>query len=497
MSVERGYLQAYVPAGSVSKYSSDRSYFSGLDKRLPVDSGVMSEVLNVDAAKLPLVEGFKGHEEILTGLGTVLGCAAYGDKLIAVAKNEEGIHICLVDEKGNVQESAAWDDEYTGKKRSVVVYHGYKTTGDADKDGYTVALDAEDYTKILVFPDRKVIDISDRIGEVKSLVDEYPVFDYATVFLSRIFGMRGSMVMATGASTYENWVIDTPEVTGENGVVTGGYDEAHAWYSTTDAAIGTSGEVKGIVAYQDHPIIFKDDCIQQINNNKNPFRIQDIEGTGTVDGRSICEVSGTLMFVGKDNVYAYGGGYPVEVGSALGDKKYSFAVCGGYADCYYVYTGDETSEGKSVADVYCLTSKMWSRIELPCVPEFFITLESGLYVLSKDGKVHKVCGGDDWLSWHFETELIAHGTANVKRPHKMQALVTFGDEGSKFCMGGVKEDGSFDKYKEATGKENTKGVRVATRMRAKDVHKFRFEGTGGVKMHFAEVVYSEVGERYV
>ena len=127
--------------------------------------------------------------------------------------------------------------------------------------------------KLIKFDEYKILEEKNFSEDAKTVSEYSPYFDHITVWNSRLFGSRDNIVAASCASTPFDWTMDTPEVTDAEGLVIGSYDATHAWYSTTQANIKATGDIVAIVAYDGHPIIFKDDYMHQINNNKNPFRI--------------------------------------------------------------------------------------------------------------------------------------------------------------------------------------------------------------------------------
>ena len=99
-----------------------------------------------------------------------------------------------------------------------------------------------------------------------------PPIKYATVHLSRLFGVSDDRVYASGYNDYTNWNLDSVD----------GYNESNAWCTPAQSNTKAGGIFTGITTFQSHVICFKRDFMHEIYNTKNPFRIQDIFAEGTI-----------------------------------------------------------------------------------------------------------------------------------------------------------------------------------------------------------------------
>ena len=145
--------------------------------------------------------------------------------------------------------------------------------------------------KLLIFPDRMSMDFEVASNFTPALITGMPNIKYATVHLSRLFGVDDGRVYASEFNDYAGWDIDTIDTET-------GYSPNHAWVSPVGANTKSDGVFTGITTYENHVICFKSDFMHEIYNNKNPFRVQDIYAEGTIDNRSIQNVDGKIDICG-------------------------------------------------------------------------------------------------------------------------------------------------------------------------------------------------------
>ena len=156
-----------------------------------------------------------------------------------------------------------------------------------------------------------------------SIPPTMPDLKYATVHLSRVFGVDDDRVYASGYNDYTNWNLDTTDE----------YNESNSWCSPSQANTKAGGTFTGITTFDNHIICFKRDFMHEIYNTKNPFRLQDIYAEGTIDNRTIQDVDGKLIFVSEDDVKIYTGSNPRIIGYNLNMSQFTYAVSGTECHC--------------------------------------------------------------------------------------------------------------------------------------------------------------------
>ena len=329
-----------------------------------------------------------------------------------------------------------------------------------------------------------------------------PDLKYATVHLSRVFGVDDTRVYASGFNDYTNWNLDTIDE----------YNESNSWCSPSQSNSKAGGNFTGITTYQNHVICFKRDFMHEIYNTKNPFRLQDIYAEGTIDNRTIQDVDGKLIFVSEDDVKIYTGSNPRIIGYNLNMSQYEYAVSGTDNRNYYLYCED-VLENKYLY-VYDTYTELWSEQSIEHEVLNFAHNKNGMYVLCDDGCIYQLDTGLYRQGWSFETDFITNQTVNIKHIKKLQMLVDIPEsinnnnnvdanlkvyilyDDKQFAEMEDEEKEKFLVYdsKEKTGKFP---IRVKPRKTANYGFKLHFEGTGYVKIYELEIFVESGGDLYV
>lgn len=342
---------------------------------------------------------------------------------------------------------------------------------------------------------------SENSGWKISLPPTMPDIKYATVHVSRLFGLSDDCVYASGFNDYTNWSLDTIDE----------YNESNAWQSKAQSNTKADGNFTGITTFQGHVICFKRDFMHEIYNTKNPFRIQDVYAEGTIDNRTIQDVDGKLIFVSEDDVKVYTGSNPRVIGYNLNMPKYEYAVSGTDNRNYYLYC--EEPNGKEHLYVYDSLTDLWSEQSVDYRVISFAHNKNGMYMLCEDGCVYQMDTGKYAHDWSFETELITSQTVDIKHIKKLQMFVEHKEstESNPINMQVyiLYDNESFDKMsaeeKEKRLVYDTKGknrygkypIRVKPRKTANFGFKLHVEGHGYIKLYELEIFIEAGGEMYV
>ena len=315
-----------------------------------------------------------------------------------------------------------------------------------------------------------------------------PDIKYATVHLSRLFGVSDDCVYASGFNDYANWNLDTIDE----------YNESNAWQSKAQSNTKADGNFTGITNFQGHIVCFKRDYMHEIYNTKNPFRIQDIYAEGTIDNRSIQDVDGKLIFVSEDDVKIYTGSNPRIIGYKLNMPRFEYAVSGTDNRNYYLYCED--AKGNKYLYVYDTFTEMWSEQSIEYRVLSFAHNKTGMYMLCTDGCVYQMDTGDYAHNWSFETDLITSKTVNIKHIKKLQMLVDIA-ENANMKVYILYDDEEFDENTShlvyTSKKYGRQPIRVKPRKTANYGFKLHFEGTGYAKLYELEIFIEAGGAMYV
>ena len=276
------YLQMPLPEGR--RYSKmTKVAFGGLNKRYTLDSGDLSMERNISTSEYPYLTPSNQKISILSGYSNPISMFAFDDFIIVVYRQNTAIKIDYIHKDNYVyltgvlkSDGATPEDDVP---RSIVQFNVFE-------EGETGAIIDGDFRKrLLIFPDKKsmfferedlVTDKNNTSNDSFTLYDMddvdnaiiTPPIKYATVHLSRVFGVSDDCVFASGFNDYTNWSLDTSD--DEEG-----YNESNAWMSQTQSNTKADGKFTGIINYQGHIVCFKRDFMHEIYNTKNPFRINE------------------------------------------------------------------------------------------------------------------------------------------------------------------------------------------------------------------------------
>ena len=319
-----------------------------------------------------------------------------------------------------------------------------------------------------------------------------PDLKYATVHLSRVFGVDDDRVYASGFNDYTNWNLDSISE----------YNETNSWCSPAQSNNKAGGKFTGITNFLGHVVCFKRDYMHEIYNTKNPFRIQDVYAEGAIDNRSIQDVDGKLIFVSEDDVKIYTGSNPRIIGYNLNMPHYEYAVSGTDNRNYYLYCEDSKTSGRKYLYVYDTYTEMWSEQSVDDRVLSFAHNKSGMYMLCDNGIIYQMDTRQYRHDWSCETDLITSKTVNIKHIRKLQMLAEAeAKEDDYLKVYILYDDEVFDEASShlvySGNREGKHPIRVKPRNTANYGFRLRFEGHGCVKLYELEIIIEAGGDLYV
>lgn len=528
------YMQLPLPE-SRKYYKTVKRSWGGLNYVQTADSGAASAESNISTLEFPYLVPSQSPESLPYSYANPIGIFGFDDFLLVIYRKNTSVYIDYLKYKnGKYQKytgtlsDAADGGEYP---RCVVKFNVYDTPTDPVSGKYV--------KKLLIFPDKKSMDFditsdnfklsgmtvavreysgdgvppdsasrnyyyrnsqtseiykwvddpadSENSGWKLSAVPNMPDIRYAAVHLSRLFGVDDERVYASGYNDYTNWNLDTIDE----------YNESNAWCSPAQSNTKAGGSFTGITNFQGHIVCFKRDFMHEIYNTKNPFRIQDIYAQGTIDGDTVQDVDGRLIFVSEDGVKLYTGASPRSIGRCLNIRSYVYAKSGSDGRLYYLYCED--AEGGRRLFVYDTLTEYWSEEAVDCRVLGFAHNQNGMYMLTSDGEVLKLDSGEYDHDWSFETELITNATVDIKHIKKLQLFADIA-KGAKVRVYLLYDGEEFDPASATPAYESTsfgqKPIRVKPRMSAHYGVKLRIEGRGYVKLYSLELCCEPGGDLY-
>ena len=373
-------------------------------------------------------------------------------------------------------------------KNGEYVEFGVRENDDGELEIYGFEKDGENY----------ISDGGTAYGWKVSIPPAVPSLKYATVHLSRVFGVDDDRVYASGYNDYANWNLDTVDE----------YNEANAWCSPSQSNSKAGGSFTGITTFQGHVVCFKRDFMHEIYNTKNPFRLTDIYAEGTIDNRTIQDVDGKLIFVSEDDVKIYTGSNPRIIGYNLNMSRYTYAVSGTDNRNYYLYC--ENGEKDRHLYVYDTYTELWSEQEINTRILSFTHNNVGMYMLDKYGNLYQLDTGEYNHEWSFETDLITNKTVSIKHIKRLQMLVDIPDKDSWMNVYILYDEEEFDSledkktrlvYSFEKAKETDKPSKFPIRLKPRNTanygFKLHFEGEGYVKLYELEIFVEAGGDLIV
>ena len=534
------YLQMPLPAAAKS-YKLQKVTWHGLNMRQTIDTGVLAMEKNISTAEAPYLTPSKEPLEVYNHYEHPISVAGFDNFLVVVYREGSTVYVDYIKEgeshqcyRGELKTGVT--DAEDEIPRCIVQFNVYDTPTDPITGKYV--------KKLLIFPDKASMDYEItggfELGFLDATVKEYtpknaddlpgsgadinayyrnttnnnvyryvdyktedgervqgwkisvppggPGIKYATVHLSRLFGVDDDRVYASGYNDYTNWNLDTAD----------SYNESNAWCSPAQSNTKAGSAFTGITAFQNHVICFKRDFMHEIYNTKNPFRVQDIYAEGAIDHRTVQDVDGQLIFVSEDGVKVYTGADPRLLSFPLNLKKITYAVSGTDNRSYFLYVEEE---GKSPGRLltYDTVVGEWSERSVSQKLLGFAHNKNGMYALPSKGKILKLDTEDYAQEWSFETDLFTNKNIDIKHIRKIHMLADVGKDAKLklyLLYDGEKFSDKMQPVYESS-EEGRKTIRIRPRNAAGYGFKIHAEGSGFVRIYHMELQMNHGGEMYV
>lgn len=285
-----------------------------------------------------------------------------------------------------------------------------------------------------------------------------PDITRACVCNNRVFGVdaAGEMIYASKLADFKNWNVF-------EGLST------DSWY----AQVGTDGRFTGIVTYNQSVVAFKDNYIHVVYGDKpTNYQVSKQIAKGCIDGDSIAEVEGNLLFLSYDGFYAFTGHSPTLISQKV-NKRYSAATAGTDGSKYYVSakSGDTTE-----FLVYDMQHNVWHK-EDDLNVGWFVRYNDGLYVASTD-KVIRLNAGTETVEWSAESIKFRDNTTTKRSVNDMYFRVIL-EPDSKVEVYARYDDYDWLKYGTLEPSKNGHTImRVPVRFASADHYQYKLVGQG-------------------
>lgn len=293
-----------------------------------------------------------------------------------------------------------------------------------------------------------------------------PDITRACVCNNRVFGVdkAGEMIYASKLADFKNWNVF-------EGLST------DSWY----AQVGTDGRFTGIVTYNQSVVAFKDNYIHMVYGDKpSNYQVSKQIAKGCIDGDSIVEVEGTLLFLSYDGFYAFAGHAPSLISQKV-NKRYSAAAAGTDGSKYYVSAklGDTTE-----FLTYDTQYNIWHK-EDDLDIGWFVRYNDGLYAATTN-KVIRLNAGTEEIDWMAESIKFRDNTTVKRSMNDMYFRIVL-EAGSKVEVYARYDDYDWIKY--GTLEPNQNGhtiMRVPVRFASADHYQYKLVGHGNAIIECVE-----------
>ena len=158
------------------------------------------------------------------------------------------------------------------------------------------------------------------------------------------------------------------------------------------ASRGSDGPFTAAASYLGTVLFFKDRCIERLYPSATgAHQVVTMACPGAAAGShgSVCAVDGTLLYLGRDGVYAFDGSMPVVMSRSLGHLRLHGGVAGALEGKYWLSAADE--EGKQHLLVYDSRRSVWHREDDLSVLGFAVW-DGSLCALAADGTLYDLQG---------------------------------------------------------------------------------------------------------
>lgn len=431
-----------------------KSGFDGIDRSRTFDSGALANAVNIDTSFLPALRSAREERIILSSDGgSPLGALAYGETLFVVYKKDGKIMASRTQNGDTVTAVLSENGEDT-RMRCIVAFNRYTAPLDA--------LSGEYERLLLVFPDKKCCfaDADKPLSFEDISSSPMPDIKYATVHMSRVFGADGDRIYASAFNDCSNFELDTASDIGAE----------NAWATTSQSNTKALGGFTAVACCDGYAVCFRNDFMQQVYNNKNPFRLVDIGAWGCIDGYSHTQFLSALAFVSKSGVWLYSGGYPRLISEKLQIKDYSRARIAANDELLYLYIPAEDR-----VFVYENTSDSWGERDVKNV-SLLVSNGKRVFALKNDMTLTELDAGD-YGEFCAETDFMSLGVQNPKMLKGIAATAEIG-ENSELSVSVVYTGGETRAVRSAS--EGLQVLRSAIKVSRDDFAKIRLYGRGKV-----------------
>lgn len=253
-------------------------------------------------------------------------------------------------------------------------------------------------------------------------------------------------------------------------------------------SVGTDGQFTGAITHLGYPLFFKENCAHKVYiSSVGAHQVQDTACRGVQSGcgKSLAIVNEVLYYKSRSGIMAYDGSLPVEVSSALGDKRYEAAVAGALGNKYYVSMLDE-ADGSASLFVYDTAKGMWHREDELRV-SVFCTCRGEMYAIDEEsGKILTMLGSgtamEESVEWMAQTGELGLSTPDRKYISRLTVRMCLEPGTQVWIYVQYDLQKSWEKVFQ-TASTSLRSISVPIRPKRCDFLRLRIEGKGAGKIY--------------
>ncbi len=203
------------------------------------------------------------------------------------------------------------------------------------EDGSVHIDEGNDLPKLLYFPAYSYSLVQGGApGMLRAMPPEVPKLEFAAVAGGRMYGILGQKAYVSGENGCFDWQTDQPADTQP---VPG-----HAWSGKITTATEKQLPVKALKGYRDYMLIFRENALQKITGNSNPYAVKDLFRVGTSCAGSVKELDGEIYFIGQGEIYRFNGSGLRKLPPLPASVKILGPACVyGQNYCFYAENGED------------------------------------------------------------------------------------------------------------------------------------------------------------
>ena len=253
------------------------------------------------------------------------------------------------------------------------------------------------------------------------------------------------------------------------------------------ASCGTDGQFTGAITHLGYPLFFKENCVHKVYGNYPAnFQIQTTACRGVQKGceKSLAIVNEILFYKARSGVCAYDGSLPVEMSTAMGEKRYENAVAGAHGNKYYISMKD--ADAVFHLFVYDTNKGMWHR-EDNLHADAFCSCRDELYCIDHDTKkiITMLGSGEkdtEPVEWMVETGEIGISSPDTKYISRLTMRMSM-DIGAEVAFYAQYDFSDIWEPLFTLVGTSLRSFSLPIRPKRCDYMRLRIEGTGEVKIY--------------